>query len=128
MAKPNTYVQLMNARKEIAMLRGDLEYMKGFTLQQSLDMAMIALNLEFNFGPKYNERFEKKFLQVFLEYASMCVEDGKDDEEIIYTKEKVDKALTIARGEILPFDERYESSNLYFRSQLQKMKEEMGDA
>lgn len=56
----------------------------------------------------------------------MCVEDGKDDEEIIYTKAKVDKALVIARGDILPFDERYASENLYFRSQLQKLREEKG--
>ena len=58
----------------------------------------------------------------------MCVEDGKDDEEIIYTKAKVDKALAIARGDILPFDERYASENLYVRSQLQKLREEKGEA
>lgn len=45
----------------------------------------------------------------------MCVKDGKDDEEIVYTKEKVDRALRIARGDIKPFDERYAFENLYFR-------------
>ena len=128
MAKPSTYAQLLQAQQVIRQLQEAVERMKGFTLQQSLDMAMIALNLEFNFGPKYNERFEKKFLQVFLEYASMCVSDGEDDPEIEYTKAKVDKALTIARGEILPFDERYALENLYFRSQLQKRREEKCEA
>ena len=128
MAKPSTYAQLLQAQQVIRQLQEEVERMKGFTLQQSLDMAMIALNLEFNFGPKYNERFEKKFLQVFLEYASMCVSDGEDDPEIEYTKAKVDKALTIARGEILPFDERYALENLYFRSQLQKRREEKCEA
>ena len=62
--------------------------MKGFTLQQAQDMAEIALNLEFNFGPVYNERFEKRFKTVFLEYAAMCVADGADDAEIVYTQGK----------------------------------------
>lgn len=115
MPKPNTYVQLLNAQKEIRQLKRDIEIMKGFTLQQAQDMAEISLNLEFNFGPVYNERFEKRFKQVFLDYAAMCVSDGKDDEEIVYTKEKVDRALRIARGDILPFDERYALENLYFR-------------
>lgn len=86
------------------------------------------MNLEFSFGPKYNERFEKKFLQVFLEYASMCVSDGEDDPEIEYTKAKVDRALTIARGDIPPFDERYALENLYYRSQLERLRAEKGEA
>ena len=43
MAKPNTYVQLKAAQKQIAELSYRQEMMKGFTLQQSLDMAQIAL-------------------------------------------------------------------------------------
>lgn len=115
MGKPNTYVQLLNAQREIAELKANIEAIKGFTLRQAEDMAMIALNLEFGFGPVYNERFENRFMQVFLEYARMCVADGADDAEIVYTKEKVDRALRVARGKILPFDERYAVENLYFR-------------
>lgn len=115
MPKPNSYVLLKNAQMEIARLRRDMEILKGFTLQQAQDMAEIALNLEFQFGPKYNERFEKRFKEVFLDYARMCVTDGKDDPELDYTKEKVDRALRVARGDILPFDERYALENLYFR-------------
>ena len=115
MTKPSTYVLLKNAQAEIRQLRQQVELMKGFTLQQAQDMAEISLNLEFQFGPVYNERFEKRFKAVFLEYAEMCVTDGADDAEIVYTKEKVDRALRIARGDILPFDERYAEENLYFR-------------
>ena len=113
--KQSTHLQLLTARKEIQQLKINMEIMKGFTIQQCLDMAEIALNQEFNFGPVYNERFEKRFRAVFLDYAAMCVADGKDDEEIVYTKEKVDRALRAARGDILPFDERYEIDNLYLR-------------
>ena len=39
MAKPSTYSQLLNAQKVIRQLQEEVEYMKGFTLQQALDMA-----------------------------------------------------------------------------------------
>ena len=122
--RQSTHLQLLTAKKEIQQLKMNMEIMKGFTIQQCLDMAEIALNLEFNFGPVYNERFEKRFRQVFLDYAAMCVADGKDDEEIIYTKEKVDRALRVARGDILPFEERYEIDNLYLRDRDLKKVEE----
>lgn len=121
MPKPNTYVQLLNAQREIRLLQQKVEIMKGFTLQQALDMAMIALHDEFQFGPKYNQRFEAAFRRTFLEYAKMCVEDGMDDPEIIYTQEKVDRALRAACGDdIKPFDERYAPENLYFRDKLKE--------
>ena len=52
MAKPNTYVLLKNAQQQIRLLHAEVERMKGFTLQQSLDMALITLNTEFGFGPE----------------------------------------------------------------------------
>lgn len=120
MSKPNTYVQLLNAQKEIKQLQYDIQFMKGFDLRQFLDMAMIALNEEFNFGPERNKRFESVFWQTFLEYAEMCVQDGRDDEEIAYTKGKLDRRLRIACGEDYPeFDVRYAEENLYRRNQLE---------
>lgn len=117
MGKPNTYVQLLAAKKEIAQLRHDIEYMKGFSLRQALDMSLIALNEEFNFGPDRSQRFEKTFWDIFVDYAKMCVEDGKDDAEIVYTKEKLDRRLRIAAGDDYPdFDVRYAEENLYLRS------------
>ena len=54
-----------------------------------------------------------------VDCAKMCVEDGSDDPEIVYTKEKVDRALRAACGDgILPFDKRYAPENLYFRDKL----------
>ena len=115
----NTYLLLQAARKEIAELRQEIEIMKGFTLQQALDVARIELNREFGFGPKNNARFKKGFIRTFLEYAKMCVTDGKDDPEIVYTKVKFDRALRVACGDDEPeFDERYALENLYFRDDL----------
>ena len=52
MAAPSTYVQLLNAQKAIKQLQLDLYVSKGFTIQQCMDIAMIALHEEFGFGPK----------------------------------------------------------------------------
>lgn len=117
MGKPNTYVQLLNAQKEIRQLKVDIEFMKGFTLQQSLDIALLTLHNDFGFGPDRNAKFEEAFRKTFVEFAQMCVDDGRDDADIVYTKEKMDRMLRAACGEdVLPFDERYAPDNLYLRT------------
>lgn len=118
MPKPNTYVQLLNAQKRIKQLEENIKIMRKFTLQHALDISMIALHDEFQFGPKYEARFEDAFRRTIMEYAEMCVSDGEDDPEIVYTKEKVDRALRAACGDIIPFDERYAPENLHFRDKL----------
>ena len=106
--------------------REKTEYMKGFTIRQCMDIAMITNNEEFQFGPVYNERFELRFMQNFLDYAQMCVDDAADDEDLWFTKDKLDGELRRARGEILPFEERYAFDNLYFRDK--DLKEAKRDA
>ena len=125
MSKPSTYVLVQNAKREILRLQAEVERMKGFTLQQSLDMALITLNTEFGFGPERCAAFETAFRQTFMDYARMCVEDGASDDEIWYTKEKVDRALRRACGEeILSFDERYAPDHLYLRTRDLKEEKE----
>ena len=90
---------------------------KGFTVQQCLDVALIALHNEFHFGPKMTARFESAFLDTFMAYAQMCVDDAVD--------EKMDRALRAACGEnIRPFEERYAIENLYFREKLKEKSHE----
>lgn len=72
MPKPNTYVQLLQAQKAIQQLQHDNHVIKGFTVQQCLDVALIALHNEFHFGPKMTARFESAFLDTFMAYAQMC--------------------------------------------------------
>lgn len=116
MGKPNTYIQLRQAQQRIAQLEIDLYYSKGFTIQQCMDMAMITLHEEFGFGPLYIKRFEQHFRQVFKDFYSLCVADGADDEELVYTKAKVDEHLRAGYGEsLIPFDERYDINRMYFR-------------
>lgn len=123
MPKPNTYVQLLQAQKAIVELRRNLDIIKAFTVQQCLDVALIALHNEFHFGPKMNGRFEAAFLDTFMAYAQMCIDDAADDPEIAYTKAKMDRALQAACGDdIRSFEERYDLDNLYFRDKLKERK------
>ena len=125
MGKPSAQVLLMQSQQKIKQLEFDNYVLKGFTMQQCLDIAHIALHKEFGFGPVYQQRFEKAFRQVFVDYAELCVTDGKDDQEIVYTKECVDRSLRAACGDdILPFDERYAMERLYLRDTRDKWKEE----
>lgn len=133
MGAPSTYKQLLEAKRIIQELERQLiaerqktEYLKGFTIRQCMDVSMITLNEEFQFGPVYNERYEVAFMKRFIEYAQMCVDDAEDDaeddEDLWFTKDKMDGALRRARGEILPFEERYAFENLYFRDKDLKEK------
>ena len=87
MAAPSTYKLLLQAQQAIKQLQRDLYVSKGFTIQQCIDMAMIALHEEFGFGPKYQARFEEAFRKTFVEYATICVEDGADDEKRMYFRD-----------------------------------------
>lgn len=116
MGKPNTYLQLRAAEQRIRQLEQEVWMSKGFTIQQCLDIAQIALHEEFGFGPAYQSRFGRAFRRAFVEYAELCLEDGADDEDIVYTKGVLDRALRSACGdEVPPFDERYAQDRLYFR-------------
>ena len=53
----------------IQQLQHDNHVIKGFTVQQCLDVALIALHNEFHFGPKMSARFESAFLDTFMAYA-----------------------------------------------------------
>lgn len=124
MSKPNAQVLLMQAQQRLRQLEYELWYSKGFTMQQCLDIAQIALHQEFGFGPVYQERFEKKFKNLFVDSAELCKADGKDDQEIVYTKEVMDRELRAACGDdIKPFDERYAPENLYFWDGREKWRE-----
>lgn len=83
-------------------------FMRTFTIQQCVDMMMIAANEEYGLGPERLNRLEKTFYSVFKEYAEMTIEDAKDDKAIEYTKSKLDRKLEQICGEYFkPWEERY---------------------
>lgn len=103
-------------RKHIATLERDVYILKGFTLQQALDVLLITMNQDFGWGPVRNARLEKKFKETFMTVAKMALEDDKDDDQINYTKGKMDRLLQRACGpNILSWEERYDTAMLYIK-------------
>ena len=101
--KPNHMLAKIEARHE-----ADMAWMKMFTVQQCVDMMMIAANEEYGLGPERLNRLEKTFYSVFKEYAEMTIKDAKDDKAIEYTKSKLDRKLEQICGEYFkPWEVRY---------------------
>lgn len=83
-------------------------WLKMFTIQQCVDMMMIAANEEYGLGPERLNRLEDTFYEVFKEYAEMTIEDAKDDKGIEYTRSKLDQKLKQICGQYFrPWEERY---------------------
>lgn len=79
-----------------------------FCVQQSKDMMLLAANRAFGFGPERAKQLADAFDAVWREFATMTVEDAKDDKEIWYAKDKLDAALRSVCGDyFVPWDERY---------------------
>lgn len=103
MAKPSKFAKKIQQQAAVK-----AEIHRRFALQQAQDMACIALHEAFGFGAERCERFVVTFGRIFTEYANLCLDDAKSDDEIIYTKTKVDDMLRLALGDkLVPFDERY---------------------
>lgn len=79
-----------------------------FTIQQCKDIALIACNEAFGFGPDRLKQFSDAFERVFLDYADLVIQDSKEDKEIWYSKAKMDERLKEICGEYFtPWEERY---------------------
>lgn len=103
MRKQNPMLAKIEARHQ-----AEMTYARIFAVQQSKDIMLIAANRAFNFGPERAKLLADTFDEVFTEYATMTVEDSRDDKDIWYTKAKIDQALQEICGEsFVPWEERY---------------------
>lgn len=103
MAKINPMLAKIQAKHE-----AEKAWLKMFTVQQCVDMMMIAANEEYGLGPERLSRLEDTFYSVFKEYAEMTIEDAKADKGIEYTKEKLDMKLKQILGDkFVPWEQRY---------------------
>lgn len=101
--KTNPFLAKIQAQHEM-----ELAFQRRFTIQQCADMMLIAANAEFGFGADRLNRLEEVFFSVFTEYADMAIEDGKDDPDIVYTRDKLDRKLQQIMGKhFRPWEERY---------------------
>ena len=101
--KPNPMLAKIEARHQ-----AELRAARLFAVQQSKDMMLIAAREVFGIGPDRAKKLSDAFDAVWKEYDALCVDDAKDDKEIWYTKEKIDRILRDICGEhFVPWDERY---------------------
>lgn len=102
--KKNNFLARMEREKEKA-----LAMRTRFTLQMSLDAALIAAAEVFSLGEKRAKVFMDKFAEVYNDMARMALEDAETDKEIAYTKAKVDARLREICGKYFcPWEERYQ--------------------
>ena len=86
-----------------------LEIRTRFTVQMSIDAALIAAAEVFGLGEKRAKQYMDKFAEVYNSMAKMALDDAKSDKEIAYTKAKVDERLKEICGQYFcPWEERYQ--------------------
>ena len=103
MAKPSGFLLKLEAKQ-----KENMRIQRLFTIQQCEDMALLAANEEFGFGPVRCARLRAAFRRVFREWAVLAVEDGRDDRDIEYTRGKLDQRLQQVLGrEFQPWEQRY---------------------
>lgn len=79
-----------------------------FTRQQCLDMALITLNEDFQFGPERCQRFMEKFEETFEAYAETTLKEADGDDTMSYVKGNIDRKIAYILGDkFVPFEERY---------------------
>lgn len=77
------------------------------TRQQFLDFTTIALG-RMGYGEKRLTDFEQMLSAVYIEYCDLFLDDKKDDDDMWYSKDKLDSELKQYCGsKFEPFDKRY---------------------
>lgn len=89
------------------------EYLiRRYTRQQMLDFATVALG-RLGWGEKRLTEFEATLSEVYTEYAELMVADNRDDKELVYSKECLDRELRIYCGsKFVPYDVRYGTEDI----------------
>lgn len=103
MPKPNAYLLKLKAEKA-----AELSYQRKFTTQWCADAAILAANEVFHRSGEKLVEFYNAFIAKAHEIAEMTLDDAKDDRELAYTKEKLDRQLEKLLGDaFVPWEERY---------------------
>lgn len=120
MKRTNPAVEVVHLRRENAELRQNVEFMKSFTIRQTLEVAMITLHRVYGFGPDRCAAFFDAAMADFVELARLVIADGKDDDSVSWSLDRFDRLVREACGETRPFAERYAPENLYSRDRIER--------
>lgn len=104
--------KLKEAKKEFARLlaeaHANYQRMLRMGMQQSHDAALMAIDDVFDVNEYSAEKFHIAHIRYVNKISSMVIDDNKDDPEIVWTKDTVDRRLLQIVGEknFVPWDER----------------------
>ena len=80
-----------------------------FSIQQAVDMSIIALNDAFGFGEDRIDKFVGQFNRVLEGYCDAVLEDGDEDPNLYYVRAVLDRRLEqILHDKFVPWEERYD--------------------
>lgn len=81
-------------------------------MQQIMDCINLTLNQVYGFDSKKVEQLRDPFYENWCEFCDIANSDVKTDEQMWYTRDKMDKALINAFGEenVEPWEKRYHQS------------------
>lgn len=89
----------------------EAEYLRKLdvALQMGLDAGMIAANEVLKLGPGRAEAFRIAYITTMNEMAAMLAVDGKDDRDLEYSREVIDRRIKSIVGpeHFKPWDARY---------------------
>lgn len=92
-----------------AMLEAEYLRKLDVALQMGLDAGMIAANEVLNLGPGRAEAFRIAYITTMNEMAAMLAVDSKDDRDLEYSREVIDRRIKSIVGpeHFKPWDARY---------------------
>lgn len=108
--KPNA----MLAKRD-AMIYAEYRLKLDIANQICLDAAMIAANKVLQLGKGRAVQFGQEFMTAVNDIATLMVTDAKDDKEIVFAREKLDKKIKQIVGEenFDPWMVRYSKENKF---------------
>lgn len=108
MAVKNAYLA-----KRDAIIYAEYQKQLDFALQMCLDAALMAAHKVLQLGKGRANEFEQEYQNALNEIANLIITDSKDDDELVYSKEKHDQKIKAIVGEenFKPWDVRYTTSH-----------------
>lgn len=78
-------------------------------MQMGMDAGMIAANEVLSLGPSRAVAFHSAYIKAINEISRLLTKDGKDDPDLVYSTDVVDRRLKkiVGTENFTPWDERY---------------------
>lgn len=115
MGKPNAMLAKIEAKyaleyeTKLQLMQARYSKQLDMALQQSADAALMAIDDVFDVNAYSAEKFHTAHIDYMNKISHMAVVEDKDDPEMVWTKDTVDRRLLqiVGNQNFAPWDERY---------------------